>query len=145
MVPVDLRGQTYGRLTVVGRGPNDAGGNLRWSCRCECGEVTAVRAANLTNGNTRSCGCLRRRSPSMVNDVTDRVGEVHYQLTVTARAEGGWVCLCSCGQTVTVHADRLGRSKSCGCLQEKWGYKPNARYTRRAKGSLYDWNKYNAE
>lgn len=30
-----------------------------WLCRCGlCGETTRVRTALLTNGNTRSCGCL---------------------------------------------------------------------------------------
>lgn len=30
----------------------------RWECRCDCGTVKFVDAANLTAGHTRSCGCL---------------------------------------------------------------------------------------
>jgi hypothetical protein len=29
-----------------------------YSCRCDCGNTTKVRGANLTSGHTRSCGCL---------------------------------------------------------------------------------------
>lgn len=50
----------FGRLTVVERHPeNTAGGRARWICRCECGRVTVVKGEQLSNGHTRSCGCLR--------------------------------------------------------------------------------------
>lgn len=56
-----MLGQKFGRLTVVRRGPNTAGGSARWFCRCECGgdKEPLVLAGALRNGGTKSCGCLQ--------------------------------------------------------------------------------------
>lgn len=56
-------GQVFGRLTVTdpeipGRSP------LTARCRCECGNVKAVRVGNLYAGGVRSCGCLRSDTAS---------------------------------------------------------------------------------
>lgn len=58
----DLTGQSFGRLTVVRRGPSreHGGGKPRWVCRCECGEIVTIPAARLKGGSNKSCGCLRR-------------------------------------------------------------------------------------
>lgn len=55
---IDMIGQTFGRLTVVGRST----GNTRnhWVCRCECGTVKLVPRSPLVAGRTVSCGCQRR-------------------------------------------------------------------------------------
>src|SRR5215469_2409230 len=53
-------GNTYGRLTVVRRGPNNRYGWAQWWCQCSCGNTTLLDGQKLRSGNTRSCGCLRR-------------------------------------------------------------------------------------
>jgi len=58
---VDLRGQTFGRLTALERAGSD-GKNARWRCRCECGGECLVGTHLLRQGYTKSCGCLRRES-----------------------------------------------------------------------------------
>jgi hypothetical protein len=58
----DLTGRKFGRLTVVGRAPNNRHGKVCWNCVCEDGNETIVLGASLTSGNTRSCGCLLRES-----------------------------------------------------------------------------------
>ena len=56
---IDLTGASYGRLSVVSRSENK--GNLTaWNCICECGANVSVRASDLRNGTTRSCGCLHK-------------------------------------------------------------------------------------
>jgi hypothetical protein len=42
---------------IVRKSPSD--GARVWACRCDCGNVTMVRATSLTSGFTKSCGCLR--------------------------------------------------------------------------------------
>ena len=57
---IDLTGQVFGRLTVLRHlGPNKKGVHM-WECRCECGNVVAVRGDALRYGQTRSCGCLAK-------------------------------------------------------------------------------------
>ena len=52
---LDLTGQTFGRLTVLGPAAN-IGGRTAWRCRCECGRETVVRTHHLRAGHTASCG-----------------------------------------------------------------------------------------
>ncbi len=51
-------GQRFGRLTVVERMPPKTNGRGSWLCLCDCGNETTVITNHLTNGNTKSCGCL---------------------------------------------------------------------------------------
>lgn len=59
----DLTGLKYGRLTVIreGNGRRTSSGVRRvtWICQCSCGNVIETTAVNLTNGDTKSCGCLK--------------------------------------------------------------------------------------
>lgn len=56
-----LVGQTFGRLTVVGRAQRRPHRGRFWVCICECGvESHIVREDHLISGGTKSCGCLRR-------------------------------------------------------------------------------------
>jgi hypothetical protein len=59
MKKADLLGRKFGLLLAVSAAPSDARGQSRWLCRCECGKQTTLKAYNLVNGHTRSCGCLR--------------------------------------------------------------------------------------
>lgn len=36
------------------------GRSSRWLCVCDCGKQKEIRAAELRNGNTKSCGCIAR-------------------------------------------------------------------------------------
>lgn len=58
---VPMVGKKFGRLLVVQRaGSNPANGNVRWLCRCECGNKVVVDGYSLRCGQTKSCGCLKR-------------------------------------------------------------------------------------
>lgn len=56
---IDLTGQRFGRLLVIGRAENPVGRKTKWICQCDCGKRTTVEAANLKSGRQKSCGCLR--------------------------------------------------------------------------------------
>lgn len=57
---IDLTGQIFGRLTVMGRGPN-IGRTPSWSCSCDCGnpEPILLRADQLKKGIPEDCGCSK--------------------------------------------------------------------------------------
>jgi hypothetical protein len=61
-VMVDHTGETFGRLTVIRRVPEEPKhhGKTAWECRCACGGTTIVVAPSLLNGLTKSCGCLKK-------------------------------------------------------------------------------------
>jgi hypothetical protein len=51
----DLIGQKFNLLTVL-----EYVGDLKWKCRCDCGNEKVVQASHLTAGSTKSCGCFRK-------------------------------------------------------------------------------------
>lgn len=62
---MSLLNQQFGILTVIDlhhRSKVSGGTLLFWRCRCECGAETVVAANNLRSGNTKSCGCLKKRA-----------------------------------------------------------------------------------
>ena len=57
---LDLRGQPFGKLTVLRENGRDKRNKVLWLCRCECGREVTVRSDNLRRGDTNSCGCYQR-------------------------------------------------------------------------------------
>lgn len=55
-----MTGQRFGRLVVEQRVANDKSGNVRWQCRCDCGEIRSVLRQPLITGASVSCGCYWR-------------------------------------------------------------------------------------
>lgn len=61
---LDITGQRFGRLTVVGFSHKVAK-NKYWLCACDCtGEIKAYGYANLKTGSSKSCGCLQKERAS---------------------------------------------------------------------------------
>lgn len=64
-VRVDLTGQRFGRLVVLGLGyskkrKDGHGRRIFWDCECDCGNLCTVVADSLKSGKTKSCGCYNR-------------------------------------------------------------------------------------
>ena len=57
---IDLRGQPFGKLTVLRENGRDKHNKVLWLCRCECGNEVTVRGNSLRNWHTTSCGCYQR-------------------------------------------------------------------------------------
>lgn len=73
----DLKGQHFGRLTVLSAVPKGHYGRTEWKCRCTCGATVVVNVTSLRTGNTQSCGCLYRAclqvAPKLRKHVTSRL------------------------------------------------------------------------
>lgn len=55
---IDLKGQTFNRLTVIQDNKREKG-NVIWQCKCSCGNIVFASSARLKNGSVKSCGCLK--------------------------------------------------------------------------------------
>lgn len=119
---IDLKGRKFGKLTVIELAGTDKHKTSLWRCQCECGNTVVVRSANLRNGNTSSCGCIRS------NDLTGkRFGRlVVIEKCPVAHTKSGntvfkWKCQCDCGNVVNaVHSNLVkGATNSCGCYQKE--------------------------
>lgn len=56
---LDLTGQRFGRWSVVAF-VEKIKSKTRWLCRCDCGNEAVVYGFSLRNGQSQSCGCLKR-------------------------------------------------------------------------------------
>lgn len=59
MVRAEITGQRFGRLTAL-RFEEMRGKNAYWRFSCDCGAEIVTAAANVKQGTSASCGCLRR-------------------------------------------------------------------------------------
>lgn len=116
---IDLTGQRFGQLTVVGRAPNSNTGKSRWHCQCECGSTTISFGSDLHRGRIHHC------KSTVHNNVVDLVGERFGRLVVierlrvtTSNRSIRWLCKCDCGRTTiaTGYTIKAGNKLSCGCL-----------------------------
>lgn len=118
---LDLKGMTFGRLTVLEKAP-PTGGQAEWICKCVCGNTTKVKGQHLRNGAIKSCGCYMRERISQVKTV-DLMGQRFGRLVVVSYAgskkgRAVWHCKCDCGNEIEVFSSylRTGDTQSCGCL-----------------------------
>lgn len=58
--PLDITGETYGRLTALYVQGWTYNKGAIWRCRCACGAEVDVKLNALRTGNTKSCGCYMR-------------------------------------------------------------------------------------
>ncbi len=128
---IDLTGQRFGRLMVVGRGKRSSH-RAYWRCVCDCGREMETRGCSL-RGGVSSCGCLGREAltegrEKRIASHPDLVGTRFGRLTVLRPAGRRgpyklWECSCACGaaKTKTVPTGHLksGHTMSCGCLNNE--------------------------
>jgi hypothetical protein len=82
--PQNLVGKTFGKLKVVALKEKPR----KWVCVCSCGIFTEVITSLLNNGNTKSCGCLKK---SVLGNNTRTHGLSNSRLTGYAnRTYGIW-------------------------------------------------------
>lgn len=55
----DITNQRFGKLVAI-KFQKREGKYTYWLCRCDCGNESIFRLGNLTSGDNRSCGCLRK-------------------------------------------------------------------------------------
>ena len=120
----DETGKTYGRLVVLAFKENREG-QPHFKCKCACGKEVIVRGANLRSGNTKSCGCSRRRKSKRHGKMVLELfcGSIVLGKSNPKSKTTKWVTCCSfCGRSHShsEHRIRNGKSPLCGCLQRTY-------------------------
>ena len=60
---IDIVGQRFGKLEVIEESKDrTACGEVKYLCRCDCGNTKIVAGTSLRYGKTKSCGCLLAES-----------------------------------------------------------------------------------
>lgn len=120
-------GQRFGRLVVVSIAPKRkdlVSRCIRYTCKCDCGNIIEVNGSSLRSGHTTSCGCSRKGA-----NIKDLTGQRFGLLTVKDLAyidterRAIWNCTCDCGNNIQVSSHGLlgGTSISCGCAHTSAG------------------------
>jgi hypothetical protein len=122
----------YGRWTIIDPTVSYRAHD-RVSVRCDCGTERQVKYQKLTQGESKSCGCLRR--DRMAGKVWPNLAPDRSRRVEPGARFGRWTaltlpysqpgarnrfadCRCDCGTERPVVAGHLlsGHTKSCGCL-----------------------------
>lgn len=118
-------GKIFGKLKVVGFNKIER----KWTCKCECGNITYVRNSYLVRGLTKSCGCLRRGIPTIKENnnekyVVDLKGKKIGLWKVGDKSKkkysdgkGYWNVQCECGLKKVVETANLKNLHSLGCVK----------------------------
>lgn len=124
---VAILGETFGELTVIEEfSPTN---KKKCVCRCSCGKVVEKSRGDIKSGNTKSCGCLKKRL-AQERYTKDLLGQRYGKLVVVelirdyekATTDGSyWRCVCDCGNETVVHRANLkgGKVQSCGCRKQE--------------------------
>lgn len=127
----DIQNQKFGRLIALYPTDKRSGTSIVWHCLCECGNECDVSSNDLSNGNTKSCGCLCSERAKILskNNIIDisnqRFGKL-IALTPSEERSGSsviWNCKCDCGNICKINSRSLisGVTQSCGCLKISHG------------------------
>lgn len=84
-----LEGRQFGRLRVLSYA--DRAGTqskIRWNVICECGAEKVVYGHSLKNGDTKSCGCLRKDAKGTPKHGLSRTRSYASWVKMRARVEG---------------------------------------------------------
>lgn len=106
-------GETFGRLTVLSEAEK-LKHERRWKLVCECGETIFRVSYQLRSGESRDCGCERRREPISIGRKFGKLVVIGPPIPHPKR----WKvpCRCECGRETSPCQRELlnGNCQSCG-------------------------------
>jgi hypothetical protein len=96
---------------------------IYYNCICDCGTNQIIRKSSLSDGHSRSCGCLRLEEEESfrLNIIGQKINQLVVLSLQDTRQRGSDIhynCLCDCGKLSVVQRNNLlsGHTKTCGCL-----------------------------
>ena len=133
----DLTGKRFGKLTAL-RLHHTTPKRTFWTCQCDCGNITVVRANALRSGKTKSCGCYQKERMHELHFI-DLTGKVINGIEILEhshkdkKGQHYWKCRCHCGNIFYTRTSAFMNDniKSCGCINsnETHGLSKHPLYT----------------
>lgn len=71
-----LDGMKFGKWSVIKRSCNKQHSTYKWICKCDCGVIHEVSGSDLTQGKSKSCGCVN--TERIVSDSTSHGMSSHH-------------------------------------------------------------------
>ena len=101
-IPIDV-GREYGWLTILGEGPKDGHGHIRYHVRCRCGREINVQSPVLRKETSKCTECAHKYNQSTENaNIVGRIFTYWEVLEEVKRSKNGvrqFLCRCrSCGK-----------------------------------------------
>jgi hypothetical protein len=89
MKSLDLKGKSFGYLTVLEKDSITPAGHVTWICKCKCGKIVSRTGTSITRSKYSSCGCWSRYGKD--NPLWEGVGEIskNWFHNVIVRAASG--------------------------------------------------------
>lgn len=120
----NMIGKKFGKLLVLERAPKNPNLKsrcIRYTCKCDCGNIVEVNGNSLRTGHTTSCGCKRKLSVPYQDLTNKKFGRLTALYIVGNNSDRRkiWHCKCDCGNEIDVssHALTSGSRISCGCIK----------------------------
>ncbi len=124
----ELIGKKYGKLLVIDTfyRRNKQGSNKLWcKCICDCGNNVNIRAQNIKDNSSHSCGKCRELELVGKKFGQLKVVDTFYKINSRNKNDLWCKCICDCGKELDVIAKNLTRKKSpqisCGCIKTSKG------------------------
>lgn len=83
--------QKYGRLTILKEVDKNPSGTIRVLARCDCGKEKTFTRDNITNGSTKSCGCIHRERITKHGMVGTRIYKIWEDMKIRCRTHDSYL------------------------------------------------------
>lgn len=116
----NIIGKRFNRLVVIKDDETRSSkGDIKWLCRCNCGNFYHALGYRLKRGLTKSCGCLNdEKKRERFKDLTGTETE-HFKIinrSHSANQRVYWKCVCQhCGTELILSNNDIRNYTSCGC------------------------------
>lgn len=116
----DISNREFGNLTALYPTEDRKYGSVVWMCKCSCGITVKKDAHALLRGDTKSCGCLKKKKQDAQNKTFGKLFVIEAQDSKLSW-KTIWKCRCQCGTYCYVSYSNLyfGHTRSCGCLRDQ--------------------------
>lgn len=115
----------FGLWTVLHKDTDSKSKDIRWICRCECGNEKSVLGKYLIHGKSKSCGCQKigirneEKWKAQVGRINGKLKIIGYIYEPGTKPQVHYICNCDCGNEIIVKAASImdGATRSCGCIK----------------------------